>query len=133
MTEILDGKGMNCDKEPSAGNVTIVFLGVVIMLFVAACNSASPKDEAFAVIFSDGQANPGQAVFEGNCIRCHPYGKRGVGPNLSKKELTVEQVRKQVRKGGLIMPSFSEEKINDEELGQVAEFVVSLKERIGER
>jgi mono/diheme cytochrome c family protein len=124
---------MSRGKMALKGTPILLAVATGLTLFLAACNSGSEKEKYFAKVLSEGDAHPGQVVFEGNCIRCHPYGKRGLGPNLSKKELTLAQVRKQVRKGGLIMPSFSEEEIDDEELGQVAEFVAALREKIGKK
>ncbi len=103
--------------------ILVVVAGVVPLLY--ACNPGRQVSAA-APNISDVNAPPGKVVFEKNCIRCHPYGKAGKGPNLSKKKLTAQIVRKQVRKGGLFMPSFSEEQISSGELEQLAEFVPTL-------
>ena len=78
---------------------------------------------------SDANALPGKDIFEKHCIDCHPYGKAGVGPNLNKRKLTAEVVRKKVRKGGLVMASFSEKRISNKELERLAEFVPTLNRK----
>jgi mono/diheme cytochrome c family protein len=107
---------------------TVAALAIVagVLSLLCACNPNRQGCGTAASNISDANAPPGQVVFEKNCIRCHPYGRAGKGPNLSKKKLTPEIVRKQVRRGGLFMPSFSEEQINNEELEQLAEFVPTL-------
>lgn len=123
---------MNLDRKPPAinGMITTFAVVTVALCLLPACNSGVPNSEAVAILSAAG-VNPGQTTFEANCIGCHPYGKRGRGPNLSRKELTAERVREKIRKGGLFMPSFSEEKIDNEELTQVAEFVATLNQKIG--
>jgi mono/diheme cytochrome c family protein len=104
--------------------VLAAFAGVSSPL--CACSHCRQNCEVVVSNISDANAPPGKAVFEKNCIRCHPYGRAGKGPNLSKKKLTPKIVRKQVRRGGLFMPSFSEEQVSNEELEQLAEFVPTL-------
>jgi mono/diheme cytochrome c family protein len=100
-----------------------------ILLAVCACKAGQQDYSAVASNVSDANTPPGKVIFEKNCIRCHPYGKEGKGPNLSKRKLTAEIVRKKVRKGGLFMPSFSEKQISNEELQQLAEFVPTLSQK----
>jgi len=117
----------NCLALSGAFVVLAIAAGVVPLL--CACNPVRQAGAESSSNISDSNAPPGKAVFEKHCIRCHPYGRAGAGPNLSKKKLTPEIVRKQVRKGGLFMPSFSESQISNEELGQLAEFVPTLSQK----
>ncbi len=107
------------------GAIAILAIAAGVVPLLYACNPGRQVSAAASNI-SDANAPPGQVVFEKNCIRCHPYGKAGKGPNLSKKKLTAQIVRKQVRKGGLFMPKFPETSISNEELEQLAEFVPTL-------
>jgi len=106
--------------------VVILFVAVSLAIITAGCSENLLNESQFRAFLDDPNMAAGRAVFEKNCIGCHPYGKTGVGPNLSKKKLTAEAVKKQVRKGGLIMPAFSAEKINNESLEQLAVFVAAL-------
>ena len=110
--------------------VIIVLIFILGVLFsVCDCKASQQDDKTAISTVADANAPPGKVVFEKNCLRCHPYGKAGKGPNLNKKKLTPEIVHKKVRKGGLFMPSFPEKNISNEELGQLAEFVPTLSQK----
>ncbi len=111
------------------GAIAVLAIVAGALPLLCACNPGRQGGAAVASNVADANAPPGKIVFEKNCINCHPYGRGGIGPNLSKRKLTAEIVRKKVRKGGLIMPSFSEERISNEELEQLAEFVPTLSEK----
>ncbi len=105
---------------------------IITLAFAAALTLLAPgcdknqSDPVTIPALSDPNLTAGKAIFEKNCIGCHPYGKSGVGPNLSKLKLTPEIVGKQVRNGGLIMPKFPEAKVSNEELEQLTKFVPAL-------
>ena len=111
------------------GTIAVFAIVAGASSLLSACNPGRQDGTAVASNVSDANAPPGKIIYEKHCIGCHPYGKGGIGPNLSKRKLTPEIVRKKVRKGGLIMPSFSEQQISNEELEQLAEFVVSLGQK----
>ena len=106
--------------------LVILTFAIGLTLFAPGCNKNQSADPPAISALSDPNLVVGKAIFEKNCMRCHPYGKAGTGPNLSKLNLTPDIVRKQVRKGGLIMPKFSEATVSNEELEQVAKFVPAL-------
>lgn len=106
--------------------IVILSFAVGLAIFTPGCNKNQSNDPPAISALSDPNLAVGKAIFEKNCMRCHPYGKAGVGPNLSKLKLTGEIVKKQVRKGGLIMPKFSEAQVSNEELEQLSKFVPAL-------
>ena len=92
-----------------------IFIAVVDVPFLLyACGPNLQSDMAAVSTISDANALPGKA---------------GVGPNLNKRKLTAEVVRKKVRKGGLVMASFSEKRISNKELERLAEFVPTLNRK----
>ena len=127
----LKGLDMNLVTKLFNSGVTIIVLTFVAgtLLVMCDCTAGQQDGKTAASTVADANAPPGKVVFEKNCIRCHPYGKAGKGPNLSKKKLTPEIVRRQVRKGGLFMPKFPEKSISNEELEQLAEFVPTLSQK----
>jgi mono/diheme cytochrome c family protein len=104
----------------------ILTFAVGLTLFAPGCDKNQSADPPAISALSDPNLTVGKAIFEKNCMRCHPYGKAGMGPNLSKKKLTGETVKKQVRKGGLLMPAFSETRVSNNQLEQLAIFVPAL-------
>lgn len=84
-------------------------------------NSVAPDGPAFTP-----QQQPGQAIFQANCNRCHPGGNRFVGPSLHQPGLTAELIRAQVRSGKGIMPAFSREKISDPDLEDLISYVLTF-------
>lgn len=77
--------------------------------------------------------NAGQVLFGRYCDSCHTGGREFTGPSLRSARFkgqnpTVEKIITLVRKGGFDMPAFPPTLISDEEVQQIAEFVVSLPE-----
>lgn len=72
-------------------------------------------------------AERGKAVFLANCNRCHPEGKKKVGPSLDDKSLPGFWIKTQVRLGIGGMPSFPRKKISAAQLDDVVQYVKSLR------
>ena len=66
-------------------------------------------------------------VFSNNCARCHGQdGMTGKAPNLSKTDLDKPGIIEIVTKGNGHMPEF-EDKLSNQEIAAVADFVFALK------
>ncbi|MHB1417892.1 MAG: c-type cytochrome [Chloroflexota bacterium] len=87
---------------------------------------AQPTAAPTATGASSSTLAEGQAVFEKNCNPCHPGGNAGAGPSLKRAQLTVARIKNQVRNGGGGMPAFGTQKISDQELDALAQYVMSL-------
>lgn len=58
------------------------------------------------------------------CFGCHGYrGEGGVGPRLAGTDLSLEEVRLQLREQQKRMPAFGAERISDEELAHIYVFL----------
>jgi mono/diheme cytochrome c family protein len=103
--------------------------GVLIALCVVAlaCGSARRREPVAAPVSLDERAERGRAVFMVNCHQCHPGGEAGLGPALNDKPLPEFLKKFQVRHGLGTMPSFSEEKISDEQLDDLMEYLKALR------
>ncbi|RTZ41535.1 cytochrome c [Candidimonas sp. SYP-B2681] len=74
----------------------------------------------------------GKALFQSQatpaCAICHTLADAGaaaaVGPNLDELKPDLEQVRRALRDGVGVMPSFTDT-LSDEEINAVAEYVVN--------
>ena len=76
---------------------------------------------------SSSASLPGASVFaSAGCGGCHTLAAAGskgtIGPNLDELRPDAQRVERQVRNGGVGMPSFAK-KLSDVEISQVAEFV----------
>ncbi|MDA8216134.1 MAG: c-type cytochrome [Dehalococcoidales bacterium] len=117
----------------------LAVLSVMIGLSLAACQpgaaaptqaptqaTAQPTAAPTAKGASSSTLAEGQAVFEKNCNPCHPGGNAGAGPSLKRAQLTVDRIKNQVRNGGGGMPAFGTQKISDQQLDALAQYVMSL-------
>lgn len=78
---------------------------------------------------SGGGGISGEQVFaSAGCGSCHTLDEAGstgtVGPVLDGRDVSVSEVREQVRNGGGAMPAF-EDRLSDEQIRAVAEFVAA--------
>lgn len=78
---------------------------------------------------TDSAVQQGQQVFNRICQQCHPGGAAGLAPALNNKPYPGWVIRFQVRHGGGDMPSFPEEKITDEELDAVVQYLKWLRKQ----
>ncbi len=143
MTSTAAGQ-MNQHLLPAADHVrglAVVALGIACGLVVfawIALRGAPPAGPAQTaapigvreslVLRSD---NRGQVLFGRYCDSCHPAGQEGIGASLRSPQFkraitTSEQIAGVVRKGGFDMPPFPPDLINDDDLNQIAAYVLSL-------
>jgi mono/diheme cytochrome c family protein len=112
-------------------------LGILLALVCAvaiACSSARRGEPiAGPMTALDPSAQRGERVFMERCNKCHPGGEAGLGPALNDKPFPSFLVRFQVRHGLGAMPSFSEERISDEQLDDVLEYLGALSDREPDR
>jgi mono/diheme cytochrome c family protein len=71
----------------------------------------------------------GQIVFMRHCHSCHPGGEAGLGPALDAKPLPQGLVRLQIRNGFGAMPPFGDDRIAEDELDALVQYVTALRRR----
>jgi mono/diheme cytochrome c family protein len=71
----------------------------------------------------------GRAVFERSCDACHPQGGAGLGPSLLgiTARIGEEGVKAKVREGVGLMPAFTPEQLNEQELSNLLTFLKTLE------
>jgi mono/diheme cytochrome c family protein len=69
----------------------------------------------------------GHVAFDRHCDKCHQGGEGGLGPSLNDKQAPAFAIRFQVRHGLGAMPSFSREKLPDDELSDVVCYLLALR------
>ena len=98
------------------------------MLDKAAADAAAAK-----IIAMKGDAKRGWKLFSRTCNDCHPTAKKaGIGPQLvrSKPPADMEKRKAQIasyaRKGGSVMPFFSEDRLSDQDIADIVVFITGL-------
>ncbi|HEX7070940.1 MAG TPA: cytochrome c [Rhodothermales bacterium] len=100
----------------------------ILALSIGACGTArrgAPVQEDIA--FTDSSLVRGERVFMHFCNGCHPGGDGGLGLALNNKPLPAFLIRFQIRKGLGAMPGFSDDIISDEEVRDVARYLVAVR------
>jgi mono/diheme cytochrome c family protein len=92
-----------------------------------ACGSARRREPLATPAALDQRAERGRTVFMANCYQCHPGGEAGLGPAINDKPLPEFLKKFQVRHGLGTMPSFSKQRISDEQLDDLMEYLNALR------
>lgn len=99
---------------------------MVLAITVAACSS-SPTATPTPTATPEDHVAAGERLFrEKGCATCHGQNAEGTGVAPALPGHTEEQVLRQVRNPMGRMPAFSTSQISDEELEQIADYIVSL-------
>jgi mono/diheme cytochrome c family protein len=78
---------------------------------------------------ADPQVVAGERVFARACHACHPNALAGLGPGIVDKPIPNWLVRLQVRVGLGVMPSFSADDIDDDDLDALIAYLDALRLR----
>ena len=100
---------------------------VGLCLLSLACGTARRREPLATPVALDQRAERGRVVFMAQCHQCHPGGEAGLGPALNDKPLPEFLKKFQVRHGLGTMPSFSEQRISDEQLDDLMEYLKALR------
>jgi mono/diheme cytochrome c family protein len=83
---------------------------------------------AAASTFSHGQENVGKETYGRTCQVCHgPEGHGDAGPSLVPLEKELDEVLGIVREGTGQMPPISAERVSDEDVKRIVEYLKALK------
>jgi mono/diheme cytochrome c family protein len=108
--------------------VAVAVALVATTALVAACGpSRLPPPRSAPAGVDTAAERRGELVYMRHCDSCHPSGAAGLGPSLNDKPLPKVLVKAQVRNGLGAMPAFGEEKISDDDLEALGEYVGSLR------
>ena len=104
----------------------IVIAMLLIMLLFAACAGKTEKAKT-GKEKATTPAISGKAIYDANCRVCHGVDGKGVPGTgaadltVRAKELTLEQIKNQIKNGGKDMPAFAKA-LTDEEIDAVARY-----------
>ena len=113
----------------------LVFLPTLMLIAVACGAAATPTAIPALATTSAGtysspippKAHGAQLFVEKGCAACHGQNGEGSAIAPALPGHTAEQVRRQVRNPIGLMPKFGPERLNDEELEELIEFITGLK------
>ena len=115
--------------KPGRGRTAAAGAGLLIAAILMAGCSSPRRSEPIAgpMVLSDKSLLRGRLLFDQHCYQCHLQGEGGMSPALNDKPLPKFLVRYQVRLGVGTMPAFGRDKLSDEELDRIADYVVYLR------
>jgi mono/diheme cytochrome c family protein len=95
-------------------------------MLLAACSSPR-KSEPIAppLKLTDAQVQ-GRLLYDRYCYKCHTQGEGGLGPSLNEKPLPGFAMKFQIRHGLGTMPAFPPERLSDESVDQIVEYLHAL-------
>ena len=74
--------------------------------------------------------DPGQAVYDGSCKRCHGSEGRGAqGPSLIPFEWSYEEALQLIRKPLCDMPPIPASAVSDKEVAQIVAYLKTIKDK----
>jgi mono/diheme cytochrome c family protein len=107
------------------------FAHLLLLVFILTNCAPAYRGEPIAGpldISAEPQLVLGQRVFYENCHQCHPGGTAGIGPSLNNVPLPGGVIKLVVRNGLVVMPSFSEARITEEELDALVAYMLKLRD-----
>ena len=118
---------MKSFSKCSLRRIVVTTAMIAVCLLSLACGAARRREPLAEPAALDQRAERRRAVFMTNCHQCHPGGEAGLGPALNDKPFPEFLKKFQVRHGLGTMPSFSEQKISDEQLDDLMEYLKALR------
>ena len=116
----------------SYGNgIARVLAGVTLALMVAALSACHPVRRSEPLVgpmtLSDPGLHRGRLLFDKWCYKCHAEGEGALAPSMNDKPLPKFLMRLQTRVGLGAMPAFGKDKITDDELDDLVNYIVYLR------
>jgi len=110
-----------------SATVAAVSLMAAGAMLVAACSSPR-KSEPIApqLKLTDAQLQ-GRLLYDRYCYKCHTEGEGGLGPSLNEKPLPGFAMKFQIRHGLGTMPAFPPERLSDESVEQIVDYLAALR------
>ena len=103
----------------------ILFIGLCV--FIGSCSSPKIQPYSKVVEMPTEKLHNGRELFNSHCTTCHPGGKSGLGPSINNKPLPEFLIRFQIRNGIGVMPAFGENVLTDDQVENIAEYLVYLR------
>lgn len=107
----------------------LLFLPAFFFSKITGCTAPKTNLYTAPVTLETKELENGRILFDEHCATCHPGGMSGLGPAIINKPLPKFLIRFQIRNGIGVMPAFDEEVLNDEQVKDIAEYLVYLRKQ----
>jgi mono/diheme cytochrome c family protein len=98
---------------------------ILVSIGLASCGSA--RRDTSSARLDDPHLVHGKQVFDEHCHACHPGGQTGLAPAINDKPVPAWLIKTQIRAGLGAMPAFPIERLSNDEVDDVAAYVISLR------
>lgn len=102
---------------------------IFFLLKVTGCSAPKIMPYSEPVTLETKELENGRKLFDQHCATCHPRGMSGLGPAIINKPLPEFLIRFQIRNGIGVMPAFKEDVLDDEQVENIAEYLVYLRKK----
>ncbi|WP_083961704.1 c-type cytochrome [Salinimicrobium terrae] len=121
---------MESNEAGSIRRTGIIFLLLCILFLgvrMSSCSAPKTAPLAQVVEMPTESLQQGRVLFNEYCASCHPGGMAGVGLAIINKPLPEDVIEFQIRNGIGVMPAFNDKMLSDEEVENIAEYLVYLR------
>ena len=109
-----------------------IWLIISILLFLSAelSSCSTPKTTPYSEVIEmpTEDLKNGRVLFNNHCATCHPEGLSGVGLAIINKPLPKALIKFQIRNGIGLMPAFDEKQLSDQEVDNIASYLIYLRQ-----
>ncbi len=109
------------------------YISVLILIFlilkITGCSAPKIMPYSEPVTLETKELENGSKLFDHHCASCHPGGMSGLGPAIINKPLPEFLIRFQIRNGIGVMPAFKKDVLDDEQVENIAEYLVYLRKK----
>lgn len=117
-----------------AGMICLLLIVFLVGLRLSSCSAPKTAPLAEVVEMPTEDLRQGRVLFNEYCATCHPGGMGGLGLAIINKPLPGSLIRFQIRNGIGVMPAFNENTLTDEQVENIAEYLVYLRKgKMGEK
>lgn len=105
---------------------------ISILLFISAeiSSCSTPKTAPYSEVIEmpNEDLKNGRVLFNNHCATCHPEGLSGVALAIINKPLPKALIKFQIRNGIGLMPAFDEKQLSDQEVDNIASYLIYLRQ-----
>lgn len=109
------------------GIISFLFITFFFGMRMSSCSAPKTAPLSEVIELPTEELRQGRVLFDEYCATCHPNGMAGVGLAIINKPLPENLIEFQIRNGIGVMPAFDENMLSDEQVENIAEYIVFLR------